>query len=76
MTPVQAWRVGRATYGVQFHFEASTNVVEGWSNSHFAPAMATYHPGWENERHTLAETLGTKADAVGIALARKWVGLV
>jgi GMP synthase (glutamine-hydrolysing) len=76
MTPVQAWRVGRATYGVQFHFEASTELVEGWSTSHFAPAMATYHPGWENERHMLAETLGTKADAVGIALARKWVGLV
>jgi GMP synthase (glutamine-hydrolysing) len=76
MTPVQAWRVGRATYGVQFHFEASTEVVEGWSNSHFAPAMATYHPGWQNERHALAETLGAKADAIGIALARKWVGLV
>jgi GMP synthase (glutamine-hydrolysing) len=76
MTPVQAWRVGRATYGVQFHFEASTDVVEGWSTSHFAPAMARYHPGWENERHALAETLGAKANAIGIALARKWVGLV
>ncbi len=76
MTPVQAWRVGRATYGVQFHFEASTEVVEGWSTSHFAPAMANYHPGWEQERHRLAETLGAKADAVGIALARQWVGLV
>ena len=76
MTPVQAWRVGRATYGVQFHFEASTKVVEGWSNSHFAPAMAKYHQGWENERQMLANTLGAKADDVGLALARRWVGLV
>ena len=76
MTPVQAWRVGRATYGVQFHFEASTAVVEQWSTSHFVPAMATYHEGWEKERHQLAETLGAKADTVGIALARQWVGLV
>ena len=76
MTPVQAWKVGRATYGVQFHFEASTKVVDGWSNSHFGPAMATYHQGWQHERHELAETLGAKADAIGIALARRWVALV
>ncbi len=76
MTPVQAWRVGRATYGVQFHFEASTEVVEEWSNSHFAPAMATYHAGWDNERHALAANFGAKADKIGLALARKWVGLV
>lgn len=76
VTPVQAWKVGRATYGVQFHFEASTEVVNYWSTSHFNPAMATYHPGWENERHRLAETLGAKANSVGMALARQWVGLV
>ena len=76
MTPVQAWRVGRATYGVQFHFEASTDVVEEWSHSTFAPAMAIYHPGWEDQRRAMAETLGPKADLVGMALARKWVSLV
>lgn len=76
MTPVQAWKVGRATYGVQFHFEASTEVVDEWSTSDLAPAMATYHKGWESERRQLAKTLGTKANVVGLALARKWVGLV
>jgi hypothetical protein len=38
--------------------------------------MGTYHPGWHDARHGLAERLGRRADAVGMALARAWVGLV
>ncbi|MCU0830364.1 MAG: type 1 glutamine amidotransferase [Rhizobiaceae bacterium] len=77
MTPIQAWRAGRASYGIQFHFEASTEVVEAWSReARLGVDMAVYHPGWHEERAALAATLGRRADAVGLDLARRWVALV
>jgi GMP synthase (glutamine-hydrolysing) len=77
MTPVQAWRAGRATYGIQFHFEASTAVVDDWSRSEeFGPAMGVYQPGWHADRLALAATKGARADAAGIDMARRWVSLV
>ncbi|WP_299484340.1 type 1 glutamine amidotransferase [uncultured Roseibium sp.] len=32
MTPIQAFRVGRATYAIQFHFEAALQDVRDWSS--------------------------------------------
>ena len=31
MTQMQAFRIGRASYGIQFHFEAGTELVESWN---------------------------------------------
>ena len=31
MTEIQAFRIGRAVYGIQFHFEADRRLVEDWS---------------------------------------------
>jgi GMP synthase-like glutamine amidotransferase len=77
MTPVQAWRIGRASYAIQFHFEASTEVVDGWSrDARLGTDMETYHPCWHAERAALAATLGRRADVVGLDLARRWVALV
>jgi len=71
----QAFRIGRATYGTQFHFEASRNVVQDWSNT-FPEVIARMLPGWRDSHPALAATRGAKADAHGLALARAWVGLI
>ncbi|WP_374395116.1 type 1 glutamine amidotransferase [Tabrizicola sp.] len=71
----QAFRIGRATYGTQFHFEASRSVVQDWSNT-FPEVIARMLPGWPETHPGLAATRGAEADAHGLALARAWVGLI
>ncbi len=41
----QAFRIGRAAYGMQFHFEAGTPVVEGW-NRVFEDQIMDLDPHW------------------------------
>lgn len=72
---VQAFRIGRAVYGTQFHFEASRAVVADWSVT-FADAVERRHPGWAEALPALAATHGPAADAAGLAIARAWVALV
>ena len=71
----QAYRIGRATYGTQFHFEASRAVVTEWSNV-FATAAEAMQPGWHKDHATLAGRHGAAADAAGLAIARAWVALI
>ena len=71
----QAFRIGRATYGTQFHFEASRSVVQDWSET-FPEITERMSPGWATRHPTLAATRGAEADAHGLALARAWVGLI
>lgn len=71
----QAFRIGRATYGTQFHFEASRSVVRDWSQT-FPEVIERMLPGWSSRHARLAETRGKDADAHGLALARAWVGLI
>jgi GMP synthase (glutamine-hydrolysing) len=71
----QAFRVGRATYGTQFHFEASRPVVADWLAT-FPDGVDRMAAGWRDQHPELAETLGTQADAHGLALARAWVSLI
>lgn len=73
--PAQGFRLGRATYGLQFHLEASRAVVEDWSRR-FPAMVDRMHPGWEQARPRLAQERGVMADAIGLALARNWVGLI
>ena len=74
-TTNQAFRIGRATYGIQFHFEAGTELVAQWTRdleseiSRRSPDWPSRHPG-EAARH------GNAADAAGRALARAWVDLL
>ncbi|MFN5998966.1 MAG: type 1 glutamine amidotransferase [Paracoccaceae bacterium] len=71
----QAFRIGRATYGTQFHLEASRSVVRDWSQT-FPESIERMLPGWADRHLDLAATQGTEADAHGLALARAWVALI
>lgn len=71
----QVFRIGRAVYGVQFHFEADRDLVSDWSVT-FADWLAGRQPGW-GERHAVeAERHGPQADAAGLAIARNWLATV
>jgi hypothetical protein len=74
-TDVQAFRIGRAVYGIQFHFEADRGVVEAW-NRHFRDEIAADVPDWPDRYAAEAARHGAAADAVGLAIARAWVELV
>jgi GMP synthase-like glutamine amidotransferase len=71
----QAFRIGRATYGTQFHFEASRPVVADWLQS-FPESIARMDAAFATRHADLAQTQGTAADAHGLALARAWVNLI
>lgn len=68
----QAFRIGRATYGIQFHFEADRPLLREW-NTAFAPYIAERHPDWPDRFETEAARHGPDADAAGLAIARAWV---
>lgn len=71
----QAFRIGRATYGMQFHFEASRALVADWARM-FPDLMEAAAPGWHAIHADHAETLGRDADAHGLAMARAFVALI
>jgi GMP synthase-like glutamine amidotransferase len=71
----QAFRVGRAAYGIQFHFEADRPLVRRWKEA-FAGSLAERHPGWVDRFEDEAATHGPAADATGLAVARAWVGMI
>ena len=71
----QAFRLGRATYGVQFHFEADRKVVEHW-NTEFADWIAERQPDWTTRHPREAERYGAVADAIGLKIARNWVSTI
>ncbi|MGE0502838.1 MAG: type 1 glutamine amidotransferase [Rhizobiaceae bacterium] len=71
----QAYRIGRAAYGMQFHFEADRTLVDEWSRA-FPEWLAERQPGWNERRAVEAERWGAEADASGLAIARAWVAVV
>lgn len=71
----QAFRIGRATYGFQFHFEADRTLVREWS-VRFADLVAQKRPDWPETMEADAAGLGAAADAAGIAIARAWVAAI
>ena len=73
--PSQAFRYGRAGYGTQFHFEAHRVVMADWLRR-FPDLVARLDPAFPAAHDARAETEGAEADAVGLALARRWVGLI
>jgi len=74
-TEFQAFRLQRAVYGLQFHFEADRPLVAEWSDQ-FAEVISTYAPDWRARLPEEAARHGARADATGAAIARAWVGLV
>jgi GMP synthase (glutamine-hydrolysing) len=71
----QAFRIGRATYGTQFHFEANRPMIADWL-ARFPDLIDQMSPGWASRHEILAETRGRQADNHGLALARAWVNLI
>ena len=71
----QAFRIGRAGYGMQFHFEASCAVVDDWTRS-FPRTILDMAPGWLDGYAKARADHGPAADAAGLALARAWVAQV
>ena len=71
----QCFRIGRASYGMQFHFEASRPVVEAW-NRDFEATIERMMPGWLANYEAHAATDGVQADAAGLAIARAWVARI
>ncbi|TPI40406.1 GMP synthase [Mesorhizobium sp. B3-1-9] len=71
----QAFRLGRAVYGFQFHFEADTPMVRDWSTS-FAAMIAERHPDWNDRLDDELARNGADADAAGLAIARAWVATI
>ena len=74
-TENQAFRVGRAGYGIQFHFEADRHLVSTW-NERFAANIAAKDAGWAERYPAEAERHGPLADDVGKRIARAWVGQI
>jgi GMP synthase (glutamine-hydrolysing) len=71
----QCFRMARATYGMQFHFEASCPVVADWTRR-FPDLTEGMEPGWTAAHPARAATQGTQADAAGLQIARNWVALI
>lgn len=68
----QAFRIGRAAYGFQFHFEANRDVVRNWM-AHFPDVIERKEPGWLTRHPDLEPTDGILCDEAGLAIARAWV---
>ncbi|KAB2883310.1 MAG: GMP synthase [Albidovulum sp.] len=68
----QAFVIGRAAYGIQFHFEADRPLVAEW-NGEYADLLARLQPGWAKRHPAEADRFGPASDAVGLAIARNWV---
>ncbi len=74
-TRMQAFRVGRASYGIQFHFEAGTELVANWTQD-FAEEIASYAPDWPDRLPAEVEKHGAAADIAGFSLARAWIDCI
>ena len=74
-TAHQAFRIGRAAYGTQFHFEADTHLVEDWNRA-FPDTINRLDPTWLARYREHAARHGREADAAGLALARAWVATI
>jgi GMP synthase-like glutamine amidotransferase len=71
----QAFRIGRAGYATQFHFEADRRLVAEW-NETFRDWLAERQPGWAARHDAEAALSGPAADAAGMAIARAWAALL
>jgi GMP synthase (glutamine-hydrolysing) len=71
----QAFRIGRAGYGIQFHFEANRGVLENW-NREFDAHLRAHHPDFLESYPERAATIGPIADEIGLTIARAWVSVI
>ncbi len=72
---MQAFRIGRATYGTQFHFEMHRPVVADMTRR-FPEQVEALHGGFAATLPDGPDGHGPAADEAGLALARAWVRLI
>lgn len=75
MTPVQAFRMGAATYAVQFHFETGLTEVRTWSEQ-FTDEIIAHTPDWPQRFEPEAARHAATAEETGAALSRAWLKLL
>ncbi|HEY0123472.1 MAG TPA: type 1 glutamine amidotransferase [Rhizobium sp.] len=68
----QAYRIGRATYGTQFHFEANADVIDSWRRD-FKETIERIEPGWLERYPEIAAKHAPAAETAGLVIARAWV---
>lgn len=72
----QCFRIGRATYGVQFHFEASGDVVHEWTRAN-GERVNRIAPGWlETQAAGDRARFAADADVAGARIARAFVDTI
>lgn len=71
----QAFRLGRATYATQFHFEANRAVIADW-NREFPDLVEHMEPGWLAAHPIRAAITGAIADEIGLQIARAFVAQI
>lgn len=71
----QAFRLGRAVYGFQFHFEADRRLARKWSEV-YRDLLSRNAPDFLERLEDDIVRHGPAADAAGLAIARAWVALV
>lgn len=74
-TALQAFRIDSAVYGIQFHFEAGTELVSQW-NRDCRDEILACAPDWFARWPREAARHGAATDAAGRVLARAWVNLL
>ncbi|PWC34364.1 type 1 glutamine amidotransferase [Azospirillum sp. TSO35-2] len=70
----QAFRLGRATYGFQFHPEATADIVRGWASRIGEEARERNHAQLDGLESALAAHLPA-AEAFTRAMTRRWLDL-
>lgn len=75
MTPVQAFRMGRTTYAIQFHFETGLPEVRNWTGT-FADDIRAHTPDWHSRFDAEATRNAAQADETGAAIAKAWLSLL
>ena len=68
----QCFRIGRASYGVQFHFEANRNVVEAWTQENPGRVEAMC-PNWFASSASESAMHSEEADRAGQMIAMAFV---
>jgi GMP synthase (glutamine-hydrolysing) len=69
----QCFRIGRAAYGMQFHFEASIEVVDAWLAMLPDVAERMAPSGWLDRYPEIAARHAAAADRAGHAIARAFL---
>ena len=71
----QAMRIGRAQYGIQFHFEATRRIVGDWI-AHYGAELDNEKPDAVARLRSELDRFSGRAAVYGRQLVDRWVGLI